>query len=221
MALRTCGRRFTSGLGVLGVRGRPRWAGALSYRFGRAAEGSEGAAAAPRACAATTVRLQLQPKRAGARSNRPVLSLRDSEQTLRQRDSVYRTRGSCAVLPFCRGGLECPLACKTLYRVGLKVPFSHGWSAACCGTARRPGAVLSRECRSLAAPSGARARTVLSNHHHDRRKAALPLQEPSSDLLRPCARNRRSLHRKQESGSRRARANSNPQNGPQTPLSNL
>ena len=176
MALRTCGRRFTSGLAVLAVRGRPGWAGALSYRFGRAAEVSEGAAAAPRACAATTVRLQLQPKRAGARSNRPVLSLRDSEQTLRQRDSVYRTRGSYAVLPFSQprssvaASPQNPLG-------GPKVPFSHGCPFCFHShTAGRPGAVLSRERRSPAAPSGAPARARGSQTTSDRGKAASPLQ---------------------------------------------
>ena len=58
---------------------------------------------------------------------------------------------------------------KSYYRAGLKVPFSHGWPPAYCGTARRPGAVLSRESRSLVA--GARAnskshRTALKLRSH-------------------------------------------------------
>ena len=55
---------------------------------------------------------------------------------------------------------------KSYYRAGLKVPFSHGWPPAYCGTAKRPGAVLSRESRSLVAPSWSpRARAPFSNHH--------------------------------------------------------
>ena len=90
-----------------------------------------------------------------------------------------------------------------------------------CRGRARPGAdglVLSRDRKGLVKPPRGAS---TPNPHDARLSPVTPLQEPSRDLWRPCVRCRRSYQRKQESGSRRARANSNPQNGPQTPLSNL
>ena len=76
---------------------------------------------------------------------------------------------------------------KSYYRAGLKVPFSHGWPPAYCGTARRPGAVLSRESRSLVAPSGARARARRSQTTIRPRESSLASLGDSPRGPGPCA----------------------------------
>ena len=107
----------------------------------------------------------LQPNRAGARSNRPPLSLRDSARWTRHYDSVSG-RGDHArssIGPSFGGSSASLQKLSTLSALGLKVPFSHGCPFCFYShTAGRPGALLSRESRSLAAPSEpARARAVL------------------------------------------------------------
>ena len=121
----------------------------------------------------------LQPNRAGARSNRPPLSLRDSARWTRHYDSVSG-RGDHArssIGPSFGGSSASLQKLSTLSALGLKVPFSHGCPFCFYShTAGRPGALLSRESRSLAAPSEpARARAVLKPPS-DRGKAASPLQ---------------------------------------------
>lgn len=119
--------------------------------------------------------------------------------TARERKSG--TRGSyCAVLFHNLGRATASLRNPLL--LGPKVPFSHG--CAFCfysHTAGRPGAVLSRESRSLAAPSGARARARRSQTTTDREKAASPLQGVLHGALALARKQRLALARPRNCGT--------------------